>query len=328
MNSNILVAGGLGYIGCHTVRALEKKYNVIVLDNLSTGHKSSKSRSKVFIGDISDSKALKTIFSRNKIEAIMHFSASSIVEESVQNPVKYYENNLAGTLNLLKEAVAAQVKYFIFSSTAAVYGTQDKAPITEDNPTNPINCYGHTKLAIEWMLSDFERAYGIKHSILRYFNAAGADSAGNIGEDHRPETHLIPRIFQSIITEKRIPIYGTNYPTPDGTCIRDYVHVCDLANAHVLALEDLKTRNHSTVFNVGNGQGYSVRQVIETARKITGKKILVKNERRRPGDPPFLVASNRKIKSDLGWQPTFGLEEIIETAWKWHANHPNGYVNH
>ncbi|TCO68122.1 UDP-glucose 4-epimerase GalE [Caldanaerobacter subterraneus] len=324
----ILVCGGAGYIGSHAVYALLKRNEeVVVVDNLATGHSESVLGGKLYIGDLRDEDFLDKVFSENNIEAVMHFAASSLVGESVENPFKYYENNVCGTLSLLKAMKKHGVKKIVFSSTAAVYGEPERIPIKEEDRTEPTNPYGETKLAIEKMLKWADAAYGIKYVALRYFNVAGALETGEIGEDHSPETHLIPIILQVALGKRdKVMIYGDDYPTKDGTPIRDYIHVMDLVDAHILALEKLRKENKSEVYNLGNGEGFTVKEVIEVARKVTGHPIPAEVTGRRPGDPAVLVASSEKAMKDLGWRPKYAsLEEIIESAWMWHKNHPNGF---
>jgi UDP-glucose 4-epimerase len=325
---NILVCGGAGYIGSHTVRQLHKAgYEVLVLDNLSRGHLPAIGDTPFVQVDILDKPALERVFRKCKVDAVMHFAAHSLVGESVARPDIYYRNNVAGTLNLLEATHKAGVKYFIFSSTAAVYGEPLEIPITEGHPTVPTNPYGATKLAVEEMLRWFGQAYGLKYISLRYFNAAGADEAGDIGEDHHSETHLIPLVLKAALGQvPEIKIFGTDYPTPDGTCIRDYIHVTDLADAHVRALEMLAGGGASAVYNLGNGSGFSVREVIARAAEVVGKPVPAVEDKRRPGDPAVLVASAEKARRELGWQPRYGdLKTIISTAWKWHREHPSGF---
>lgn len=324
MTTTILVTGGAGYIGSHAVLALQQAgYDVIVLDNLSYGHRElveDELQAKLIVGDIADRTLLKQIFSDNSIAAVMHFAAFIAVGESVSQPGKYYENNVAGTLTLLEEMVAADVKHFVFSSTCALYGTPKFAPITEDHPQNPMSPYASTKQMVERILADFEIAYGLQSVRFRYFNAAGADPNGRLGEDHTPETHLIPLVlFAAMGKQLGIKIFGTDYPTPDGTCIRDYIHVTDLADAHVRGLQYLVDGGSSEVFNLGNGNGFSVRAVIEAARRITGREIPVIESDRRPGDPPILVGSSEKARLVLGWKPQYAdLNQILKHAWQWH----------
>lgn len=318
---NILVCGGAGYIGSHVVRQLRNKGNeVLVLDNLVNGHLSAIGDTPFVEADIIDKGALQQAFRQYRIDAVMHFAAFSIVGESVTRPVLYYRNNVAGTLNLMETMLENGVNKLIFSSTAAVYGEPKELPIREDHDTKPTNPYGATKLAVEEMLKWFSQPYGLNYISLRYFNAAGADDSGDIGEDHNPETHLIPLVLKTALgVLPEVKIFGTDYPTPDGTCIRDYIHVNDLANAHILALQSLVSGGKSTVYNLGNGSGFSVREVIETAQKVTGKLIRVLETERRTGDPAVLVASAERIKQELGWQPQFkDIHQIISSAWHWH----------
>ncbi|QNB47093.1 UDP-glucose 4-epimerase GalE [Thermanaerosceptrum fracticalcis] len=325
---SILVTGGAGYIGSHTVRKLtDIGYNVIVYDSLEKSHKESVKDIPLIVGNILDEQLLDSTMKKYNIQSVIHFAAYSLVGESMAEPEKYYVNNVCGTVNLLKVMLNNNIKRIVFSSTAAVYGEPQEIPITENSPKNPTNVYGKTKLMIEEILKDYDLAYGLKYISLRYFNACGADESGEIGEDHTPETHLMPLVLQSALGKlPEIRIFGTDYPTPDGTCIRDYIHVNDLAEAHILALEKLLADGQSAVYNLGNGNGFSVREVIRAAEEVVGKPIKVVEGERRPGDPAVLVASAEKIKRELGWQPKYqGLKEIIETAWKWHQLHPNGY---
>jgi UDP-glucose 4-epimerase len=324
---NILVVGGAGYIGSHVVSDLRGAYHPIVLDNLCKGHAESVSGSKFILGDLHDKHALMQTLTQNQIKAVIHFAAYSLVGESMENPAAYYDNNVAGTLSLLDAMVQCNVHKMVFSSTAAVYGEPDVWPITEDLATYPTNVYGRTKLIIEQMLSDFSRAYGLQYVALRYFNAAGASLDGSIGEDHQPESHLIPLILKTALGQREaIDVYGSDYPTADGTCIRDYVHVCDLADAHVLALEYLLAGKGSATYNLGSETGYSVREVITKVKEVTGIDFAVNETQRRPGDPAVLVASAQKIQKELGWTPVYSdLDTIIRTAWQWHSRHPYGY---
>jgi UDP-glucose 4-epimerase len=324
-----LVVGGAGYIGCHMVRLLlERGHTVVVLDNLSTGHRSAVAGADCIEGDLGDKELLDVILSAGKIDCVMHFAAFSLVGESVQDPLRYYRNNLAKTIELVRAMREHGVDNFILSSTAAVYGEPETVPILETAFPNPTNPYGHSKVFMEQVLEDCRKAYGIKYVSLRYFNAAGAHEAGEIGEDHRPETHLIPLVLQVALGQRdSISIFGTDWDTPDGTCIRDYIHVDDLAEAHILAAQRIMDGGESAVYNLGCEHGYSVREIIEIARKVTGHPIPVREVQRRPGDPARLVASSEKIKSELGWRPRFDdPEEIIASAWKWHKNHPYGYT--
>jgi len=326
----IMVVGGAGYIGSHMVKdLLQANYNVITLDNLSTGHRDLLLGGKLIEGDLGDTTLLNRIFSDHRIDVVMHFAAYSIVGESVKNPVEYYRNNVAKTIELLDAMVQHNVKRFIFSSSAAVYGEPIEVPIKEEHPSRPTNPYGATKVAIEQMLSDFDSAYGLKYVSLRYFNAAGADASGKIGERHNPETHLIPLILKVTMGERNsIKIFGTDYPTRDGTCIRDYIHVSDLTQAHLLAVEKLMAGGESAIYNLGNNRGYSVREMIDIAAKVTGKQIPIIEDGRRSGDPAVLIANSDKIRKELGWQPRFeDLETILRTAWLWHQNEANHTKN-
>ncbi len=326
---SILVVGGAGYIGSHTALELIRAgHDVVIADNLVTGYrKAVPSKARFYEGDLRDFDFLDNLFQKERIDAVIHFAAYSLVGESVTNPLKYYENNLYGTKVLLDAMVKNNVDKIVFSSTAATYGEPKNIPILESDCTCPTNPYGETKLAMEKMFKWTAKAHNLRYVSLRYFNACGADESGTIGEAHNPESHLIPLILQ-VPNGKRetISIYGTDYDTPDGTCIRDYIHVTDLAQAHILAVKYLTDGGESDIFNLGNGVGYSVREVIETARKVTGHPIPATETPRRAGDPARLVASSEKAKKILGWNPIHdSLEEIIESAWKWHKNHPNGY---
>ena len=324
----ILVAGGAGYIGSHMVALLVKRgYEVVVADNLRTGHwQAVKGARKMYVGDLRDGAFLHQIFTENKIDGVINFAAFSLVGESVTNPLRYYGNNVEGAVSLLSAMQAHGVDKIVFSSTAAAYGEPEKQPIEEGDRTEPTNPYGATKLAIENMLKWCDCAYNIRYVALRYFNAAGSDTEAGIGEDHNPESHLIPLVMKTALGQRdHIGIFGEDYPTPDGTCVRDYIHVKDLAEAHLLALEYLERGGISDVFNLGNGAGYSVREIIETARRITGKEIKAVVEPRRGGDPSVLIASNKKAAEVLGWKPVLGLDQIISDAWAWHSGHPNGY---
>lgn len=325
---NILVTGGAGYIGSHTVLELiNRNHRVVVLDNLSKGHRAALGGVELVHGDTSDTVLLKELFKKHRIEAVVHFAASSLVGESVRQPADYYHNNVVKGLALLDAMAESGVQCLVFSSTAAVYGEPVEVPIPEEHPTVPTNPYGATKLALEGAMGWYGRAYGLRCASLRYFNAAGAVPSGEIGEDHDPETHLIPLVLKSAMgLIPHLEIYGTDYPTPDGTCVRDYIHVSDLAAAHALALDALASGTPAAVYNLGNGNGYSVLEVIKTAEKVVGRPIKVKYGPRRPGDPAALVASSRRIMDELGWQPRFAdLTTIIETAWRWHSGHPAGF---
>ncbi|HEY9734835.1 MAG TPA: UDP-glucose 4-epimerase GalE [Trichocoleus sp.] len=320
----VLVTGGAGYIGSHAVSALQQAgYRPIVLDDLSYGHRELVEGglgAELVVGDICDRALLDDLFSRYPVEAVMHFAAFIAVGESVSDPAKYYRNNVAGTLALLEAMVAADVKKIVFSSTCALYGNPKFVPITEDHPQDPISPYATSKQMVEKMLADFDQAYGLKSVRFRYFNAAGADPEGRLGEDHNPETHLIPLVLMAALGKRSaITIFGTDYPTEDGTCVRDYIHVTDLAQAHVLGLKYLQQGGESEVFNLGNGSGFSVRQVIEAAREVTGRDIPVVESERRPGDPPILVGSSAKAQKVLGWQSQYAdLTQILSHAWQWH----------
>ena len=326
----ILVLGGAGYIGSHTALELVRAgEDVIVADNLVTGHREAiPAGAKFYQGDLHDFAFLDNLFQQEQIDAVIHFAAYSLVGESVTNPLKYYDNNLCGTRVLLEAMVKNHVDKIVFSSTAATYGEPEHIPILETDRTLPTNPYGETKLAMEKMFHWTANAHGLRYVSLRYFNACGADASGTIGEAHNPESHLIPLILQ-VPNGKReaISIYGTDYDTPDGTCIRDYIHVTDLAQALILAVQYLRNGGESSIFNLGNGVGYSVREVIETARKVTGHPIPAVETPRRAGDPARLVASSEKAKTVLGWKPVHdSLEEIIASAWNWHQHHPDGYA--
>lgn len=324
---SILVTGGAGYIGSHTVLSLlEKNYDVVVVDNLSKGHKEAVLGGKLYIGDLQDESFLDNVFSENEITSVIHFAAFSLVGESVTNPLKYYHNNVYSTIKLLQCMNKHNVKNIVFSSTAATYGEPKHVPIQESDDTIPTNPYGESKLAIEKMLKWADNAYGIKYIALRYFNASGAHPSGKIGEDHNPETHLIPIILNTALGKQEcINIFGDDYNTPDGTCIRDYIHVCDLASAHILAVNKLENGGESSICNLGNGTGFSVKEVIDVAKEVTGVDIKIKISPRRSGDPATLVASSDKAKSELGWKPEFSdINTIIESAWKWHKS--DGYT--
>ncbi|WP_127585289.1 UDP-glucose 4-epimerase GalE [Paenibacillus koleovorans] len=326
---SILVTGGAGYIGSHTVKELlAQGEQVVVIDNLATGFRAAVPEGVSFIeGDIRDASVLDALFTQHSIEAVVHFAASSLVGQSVEIPLQYYDNNMIGAHSLVSAMVRHGVKKIVFSSTAATYGEPKRVPIEESDPTEPTNPYGETKLAMERMFRWCEQAYGVKSVSLRYFNAAGAAQDGTIGEDHKPETHLIPLILQVPLGKREhITMFGDDYPTEDGTCIRDYIHVMDLANAHWLAIRHLREQDTSGVFNLGNGTGFSVKQVVDVAREVTGHAIPAVVAPRRAGDPAVLIASSEKARSVLGWQPRYAdLKTIIESAWEWHRNRPNGY---
>lgn len=325
---SVLVTGGLGYVGSHAVKLLiDRGEKVISYDDLSYGHAAAAAGSKVVIGDIADGEKLRQVMNAQDVDSVMHFAAFASVPESVADPHKYYVNNVAKSLVLLESMVECGVKHMIFSSSAATFGEPEMIPIPEDHPKNPTNPYGRTKLMLEQILSEYDGAYGLKSVSLRYFNASGADPSGQIGEDHDPEHHLIPVVLQTALGQReQVVIAGDDWNTPDGTCIRDYVHVTDLGTAHLLALDSLRQGGPTTVYNMGSGSGYSVKEVIDTAREVSGREIKAVVGPRRPGDPARLVASSKKIRKELGWQPKFAeLEAIIATAWNWHKDHPSGY---
>ncbi len=321
----ILVVGGAGYIGSHTTRALMAAgHDVAVFDSLEIGHEAAVPPGSLIVGDLADREALNRAV-RGR-DAVIHFAAYTSVPESVADPSRYYRNNLVGSLNLLDALRDEGCRRVVFSSTAAVYGIPERVPISETSPTRPINPYGFTKLAIEQAMGDYARAFGLGFAALRYFNACGASSDGSIGEDHSPETHLIPIVLQVALGQRpNVAVFGTDYPTPDGTCIRDYIHVEDLADAHVKALEAIEPGS-GLIYNVGTGSGFSVRQVIDACRRVTGQPIPTVEKPRRAGDPPTLVASSETIRKDLGWSPRFTeIEPIVASAWSWHKAHPRGY---
>jgi len=325
---NILIVGGAGYIGSYMCKYLAKNgYHPIVLDNLVYGHRQAVKWGPFIAGQMADTKLLDQIFKEHPIAAVMHFAAFCYVGESVEDPGKYYQNNVAATITLLEEMLKKNIKNFIFSSSCAVYGEPVEIPITEQHPYNPINPYGRSKLMVEQILQDFRAAYGLEYVALRYFNAAGADPEGEIGEEHNPETHLIPLVLKTALGQREtINIFGDDYATKDGTCIRDYIHIDDLAQAHLLALDRLLNGLPGGQYNLGNGDGYSVKEVIEVARNITSKQIPAKIVERRPGDPAVLIGSSEKAFKELGWKPQFAdLNAIVETAWQWHKTNPNGY---
>ena len=323
-NQTILVTGGAGYIGSHAALALKKAgYDVIILDNLSSGHQEIVDevlQVKLIVGDTSDRPLLDRLFGTHKIDAVMHFAAYIAVGESVNEPGKYYTNNVASTLNLLEAMLAHGIDKIVFSSTCAVYGMPKEVPMTENHPHDPLSPYAASKDMVERILTDFDTAFKLKSVAFRYFNACGADPGGSLGEDHTPETHLIPLALLTALKKRdSLYIFGTDYDTPDGTCVRDYIHVNDLADAHILGLEYLLAGGKSEVFNLGNGNGFSVREVIETAREVTGLEIPAIESDRRPGDAPILVGSSKKVRTMLGWNPNYAdLKKIISHAWQWH----------
>jgi len=323
----ILVCGGAGYIGSNmTALLMAQGHEPVVFDNFSKGHRSAVKGAQVITGDLADYRGLVRVLQDHQIEAVMHFAAFIEVGESVQEPLKYYRNNLSNTQNVLSAMETAGVQKFVFSSTAAVYGMPEKVPISEDAPKRPINPYGETKLAVERMCHYQAQTDRLRFVALRYFNACGAGNDGRLGEDHRPESHLIPLIIHAAMGRRAdIKVYGSDYPTPDGTCIRDYIHIDDLCRAHLLALSRLDECTE-LAYNLGNGQGYSVRQVIDAVRRVSGRDFKVVEAGRRPGDPPVLTSDATKARQELGWQPQRpDLEDMVATAWKWHMEHPNGY---
>ncbi|MGL4109670.1 UDP-glucose 4-epimerase GalE [Clostridium sp. LP20] len=325
---SILICGGAGYIGSHMVaELLENNQDVVILDNLEKGHKDALLGGKLYVGDLRDKEILNKVFSENKIDAVIDFAAYSLVGESMTEPLKYFNNNVYGTINLLEAMREHNVKYIVFSSTAATYGEPKVIPIAESSDTIPTNAYGESKLLVEKILRWCDHAYGIKFTALRYFNAAGAHVNGKIGEDHSPETHLIPIILDVALGNRdKIMMFGDDYDTVDGTCVRDYIHVSDLASAHSLALKRLMNGGDSAIYNLGNGTGFSVKEVVDVARKVTGHPIPAEVAPRRAGDPATLIASSERAIKELGWEPKFNdLETIISTAWNWHKNHPTGY---
>lgn len=323
----ILVTGGAGYIGSHAVRLfLARGHDVWVYDNLSLGHRAAVPPDRLIVGDLAETHRLDHALVQHRIEAVVHFAAFALVGESVKDPGKYYQNNLVNTLGLMECLRKNRVWRFVFSSTCATYGTPERVPITEDEPQKPINPYGAGKLAVERALADYARAYHWGYAALRYFNASGASPDGIIGEDHDPESHLIPlALFTAMGKRPHLEIFGTDYPTPDGTCVRDYIHVDDLAEAHLLALEGLEQCKEQRL-NLGIGRGYSVREVIRTVEEVTGRPVKVKEGPRREGDPPILVAAPDRARRELNWRPHYtDLKSIVETAWRWHRTHPDGY---
>ena len=327
--SAVVVTGGAGYIGSHAVKALRARgADVVVYDSLVAGHREAVelAGARLEVGDIHDKARLRDVIKRPGADALMHFAAWLSVGDSVRDPIGYYRNNVTGALSVLDAMVAAGAKYFIFSSTAATFGEPMETPITENHPQKPINSYGETKLAVERALPHFDIAYGLKWTALRYFNAAGADPDGLLGEDHDPEIHVIPRAIDAALGRSTFAIYGTDYDTPDGTCLRDYIHVTDLASAHVLALEALRSGRPSTAYNLGNGRPTSVRQVVDAVERVTGRKVSAGVTDRRAGDPAILYASSEKIRRELGWNPELeDIGVIVETAFRWREAHPSGY---
>ncbi len=324
----VLVTGGAGYIGSHAVAALlEKGEQVVIVDNLYQGHRDAVLGGKLYEGDLRDGDFLAKVFEENDIDGVIHFAANSLVGESMKDPGKYYHNNVYGTLCLLEQMQKAGVSRIVFSSTAATYGEPERVPIDEYDRTVPTNAYGETKLSMEKMIRWFDVAHGIKFVSLRYFNAAGAHESGKIGEDHSPESRLVPLVLQVALGQREfISVFGDDYATEDGTCIRDYIHVSDLADAHILALERLRQGGDSAIYNLGSGNGYSVKQVIDVSREVTGHPIPAKIEARRAGDPAVLIASSERARKELGWAPKRDkLEAIVKSAWEWHRANPNGY---
>jgi len=325
--STLLVTGGAGYIGSHVVKELLREgHRPIVYDNLQTGHRKAVGDTPFIHGDLADSEKLKETFQSFPVQAVMHFAGDCLVGESVKNPLKYFNNNVKNSMQLIEVMNESHITKIVFSSSAAVYGEPEGVPIPEEHPCSPKNPYGETKWIFERFLRALHDLGKLDYLSLRYFNAAGADPEGGLGEDHSPETHLIPIGLQAVLNGLSVPVYGTDYDTPDGTCVRDYIHVTDLAQAHILALKKLEGGGSSGIYNLGNGNGYSVREVIDTIKRVTGKEPNTVDSSRRPGDPARLVASSERIKEELGWTPRYPeLERIVETAWRWHKNHPNGY---
>ena len=316
----MLVSGGAGFIGSHMVKLLlENDIDVVTVDDLSSGHRKAVAGGEFVQGDVGDRACMDAVFGRWRVDAIMHFASFIQVGESVSDPAKYYRNNLVGTLALLDAAVASDIKQFVFSSSAAIFGEPIRTPIDEEHPTQPLSPYGFSKLAVERVLADYDRAYGLRSVSLRYFNAAGADPEGGHGEAHEPETHLIPLILQVASGRRQsVKIYGDDYPTPDGTCVRDYVHVADLCEAHLRALEYLRRTNRSAAFNLGNSRGYSVKDVVGAVERVVGRSVPIERHDRRPGDPAILVADSARAKAELGWRPRFDdIDTIVRHAWQW-----------
>ena len=325
--STVLVNGGAGYIGSHAVKALRAAgHTVVVLDNLSAGHAAAVGDATLVEGDVRDTARVEATLRRHAVTAVMHFAALLSVGESVRDPARYYDHNVRGSLSVLDAMMAVGVHRLVLSSTCAVYGDPVTTPIDEDHPTNPINAYGESKLVVEGALGHYGRAYGLRTIALRYFNAAGADAEGELGEDHDPEIHLIPRAIEAACGGAPLKVFGDDYPTADGTCERDYVHVSDLATAHLRALEALDTGAATRVYNLGTGRPHSVREVILAVERVTGRRVPTEPAPRRPGDPAVLFASAGRIDRELGWRPAYvGLDEVVETAWRWHAAHPRGF---
>ena len=323
----MLVTGGAGYIGSHAAKALHRAgYRVVVFDSLVAGHRAAAQFGELVEGDVADTAAVREALRRHAIVGVMHFAAFLDVGESVRDPAKYYRNNVGGALSVLEAMAAESVRHFVFSSTCATYGEPIETPIAETHPQHPINSYGESKLAVERALPHFATAHGLRYVALRYFNASGADPDGEIGEDHAPEIHLIPRAIEAATGGRGLQVFGDDYPTPDGTCLRDYIHVADLADAHVKALESITGAGPSGAYNLGTGRPHSVRQVIDTVARVTGRGVPWTLAPRRPGDPAVLYAASHKAQAELRWTPALGdLETIVRTAWDWHRNHPRGY---
>lgn len=325
----ILVVGGAGYIGSHMLKLLRESNEAhLVFDNFEHGHRGALQGSECIEGDLRNPAELEAVFKKHpEIDVVMHFAAYISVGESVREPGKYWRNNTAGVLNLLDAMRDAGINKFVFSSTAATYGEPKYVPIDEDHPKSPTSPYGESKLAVEKMLADYDTGFGLKSVALRYFNAAGADPSGTLGEDHHPEEHLLPLAIAAAMGRRgSLKVFGTDYDTPDGTCVRDYIHVCDLAQAHLLAVRHLRQNGESRRYNLGNGVGFSIRELLETVYKVSGKVVPAEDAPRRPGDPARLIASSEKIRADWGWQPKYPeLEKIVADAWNWHETHPNGY---
>lgn len=323
----VLVTGGAGYIGSHAAKSLASAgRRVVIYDNLTEGHRAAARGADLVVGDTRDVALLRSVIASRRVTSVMHFAAWAAVGESVRDPIGYYANNVEGTFSVLRAMAEEGVRSFIFSSTCAVFGEPETVPLTESHPRNPINAYGETKLAVERGLPHYERAYGIHSVCLRYFNAAGADPDGELGEDHHPERHLIPLALEAAAGQMPLQVFGDDYPTPDGTCLRDYIHVTDLAAAHLLALQAIEARPRSAVYNLGNGRPHSVKDVLAAIGRVTGRSVAFTVAPRRPGDPAVLYADNARIQAELGWSPRFAeLDVIIDTAWKWLQAHPGKY---